>query len=587
MKNSLSVLALLLCFLQLKSQDVSKKYLQNKTVTYDEAISYYKMLASKNSKCKLIECESTDIGKPLHLFVITNDGDFNPASIRSKNKRIILINNGIHPGEPCGVDACLGLSNDLLAKKDFQQLLDHVVVCIIPVYNIDGALNRGSFSRANQNGPEEYGFRGNARNLDLNRDFIKCDAENTKSFIKIFREWQPEIFVDTHISDGADYQYTMTFIPTQQSKLHPALAEYMNKDLVPTLKTEMKNQNFEMTPYVETMKQIPDDGISAFLETPRFASGYTTLFNTIGFISETHMLKPYPKQVEATYAFLHTLIGAINKDYQKIKSVKKAANDDCAKTKLIFDLQWTLDTNKFEMINFKGYTADYKTSLVTGLEHFYYDQSKPYEKQIRYYNEYQPEVQVMKPYCYIIPQCWREVIERMRLNKIEMHQLLKDTFIKVQSYYITDYTSPKKPYEGHYLHGGVSINTEDQKLQFRKGDYVIVCDQSSNRYIIETLEPQGVDSWFAWNFFDAALQQKEWFSDYVFDEKAAEVLNADPMLRDSLTDYVIANNFQQNAWEQLAWIYKHSQYYEKSAMRYPVFRVNEKMQLPFSKNDAH
>ena len=146
-----------------------------------------------------------------------------------------------------------------------------MVVCIIPIYNVDGALNRGSFSRANQNGPEEYGFRGNARNLDLNRDFIKCDAENTKSFIKIFREWQPEVFVDTHISDGADYQYTMTVIPTQQSKLHPALTGYVNKDLLPVLHAEMKNKNFEFCPYVETMKQIPDDGISAFLETPRFA----------------------------------------------------------------------------------------------------------------------------------------------------------------------------------------------------------------------------------------------------------------------------------------------------------------------------
>lgn len=583
MKNYLLLLLLSLCCYHSKAQDVSKKYLENKTVTYDEAIGYYKMLAAKNSKCKLIECGGTDIGKPLQLFVITNDGDFNPASIRNKNKRIILINNGIHPGEPCGIDACLGLSNDLMTKKDFQQLLEHVVVCIIPVYNIDGALNRGSFSRANQNGPEEYGFRANARNLDLNRDFIKCDAENTKSFIKIFRTWQPEVFIDTHISDGADYQYTMTFIPTQQNKLHPLLAEYMNKELIPTIKTEMKNKQFEMTPYIETMKQIPDDGISGFLETPRFASGYTTLFNTIGFITETHMLKPYPQQVAATYTFLHTIIQAVNKDYQKIKAVKKAADDDCAKTKLIFDLQWKLDTTKFDMINFKGYQADYKTSVVTGLERLYYDETKPFEKQIKYYNEYQGDVQAMKPYCYIIPQCWHEVIERMRLNKIEMHQLLKDTALKVQSYYISDYTSTKKPYEGHYLHSDVNINTEDQKLQFRKGDYIIVCDQSSNRYIVETLEPQGVDSWFAWNFFDASMQQKEWFSDYVFEEKAADVLNGNPALRDSLTDYVIEKNLQQDHWAQLAWIYQHSPYYEKSAMRYPVFRINEKMQLPYSK----
>ncbi len=565
------------------AQDASMVYRQNKTVTYTEAIAWYQSLAAKYPKSKLITCGNTDSGKPLHLFVITNDGDFNPSSIHKKNKSIILVNNGIHPGEPCGIDACLKLSKDLLTDTKMQPLLEHTVICIIPVFNIDGALNRNSLSRVNQNGPEEYGFRGNARHLDLNRDFIKCDAENTKSFVKIFREWQPEVFIDTHISNGADYQYTLTYIETQPDKLHPVLAEYTRQKLVPQLNANLKSKNVEASPYVDCVKESPDSGIIGFLETPRFASGYTTLFNTIGFISETHMLKPYPAQVEATYKFIEAVIGAVNSDYRGIIAAKKKADEDCASAKLIFDLQWKLDFSKYEMLNFKGYAAKYKTSLVTGLERLYYDRNEPYEKQIKYHNSYEAAEQAMKPFAYIIPQCWQEVIERMNLNKVKMNRLVKDTVIKVQSYYITNYKTAPKPYEGHYLHSDVETRDEEQQVALYKGDYVIYCNQPSNRYIVETCEPKGVDSWFAWNFFDAVLQQKEGFSSYVFEEKAEEVLNGNPVLRDSLTEYVIANNLEQNAWQQLMWIYQHSKYMEPGYLRYPIFRINEKTVLPAGK----
>ncbi|MCB0684129.1 MAG: hypothetical protein KDC32_24970, partial [Saprospiraceae bacterium] len=124
----------------------------------------------------------TDAGFPLHLAILSIDGDFDPVSLRKKGKRILFINNAIHPGEPCGVDATMMLLQDYLLDPARREALENVVVIAIPFYNIGGGLNRGSFSRANQEGPIEYGFRGNARNLDLNRDFIKCDSRNARTF---------------------------------------------------------------------------------------------------------------------------------------------------------------------------------------------------------------------------------------------------------------------------------------------------------------------------------------------------------------------------------------------------------------------
>src|SRR5476651_1113527 len=287
-------LTLLTCFgfccaqAQLTPFELSKD--KNYTATYHEVIAYYKKLNKLYpQQMKTINYGMTDIGKPLTLVVLSRDKIFDPAQIKKQNKRVLLINNGIHPGEPEGIDASMMFVRDLLKKNALPK---NVVICIIAVYNIDGCLNRG-LSRINQNGPRAYGFRGNYRNLDLNRDFIKADSRNALAFEKILNTWNPEVFLDNHTSDGADYQYVMTLIETQKDKQNPILAEYTSKTLSPELYKRMKVSGYEMTPYVESEEKSPDSGIVSFLETPRFSTGYAVQRNAIGYVTETHMLKGF------------------------------------------------------------------------------------------------------------------------------------------------------------------------------------------------------------------------------------------------------------------------------------------------------
>ncbi|MDQ3191173.1 MAG: M14 family metallopeptidase [Bacteroidota bacterium] len=562
------------------AQGVEDKFLQNKTVTHQEAIVFYQQLAKAYPQSKLFEYEKTDIGLPLHLFVISKDKDFNTASLKDKNKRIILINNGIHPGEPCGIDASMNLAKDLLTNKDMAKLLDNTVVCIIPFYNVGGSLNRGCCSRVNQNGPEEYGFRGNARNLDLNRDFIKCDSENARAFSNLFHIWKPDVFIDTHATNGADYRHTMTVIPTQYNKLHPLLGNFMKNTMLPQLYEKMKSKEYPMCPYVNSVKSTPDEGIIDFLETPRYSTGYAALFNTIGFVSEAHMLKSFPERVKSTYAFLTSVLEFVNQESELIGKLKKEADKDIL-TRTEFPVSWTLDTTKHELFNFMGYEAKYKKSNVTSMERLYYDTLEPYTKPIKYFTTYFPDIIVNKPEYYIVPQAWKEVIERLKWNQVAVQRLKKDTVLTVQVYYIEDYKTPEKPFEGHYLHSNIKTRIETQNINYNKGDYVISVNQVQNRYIIETLEPQATDGFFAWNFFDGILQQKEWFSPYVFEEKAEEILKNNPELKKEFEEKQKQDEvFLSNSWAQLYFIYQNSVYFEKGYLRYPVARVNEKVALP-------
>ncbi len=547
------------------------QYNDNKTPTYYEVINAYKYLADNYAQAQLFIEGKTDIGKPLHLFVLSLDGDFNPKTIKQKNKRIILINNGIHPGESCGIDASLQFATDLLSGKlKAKKYLQNTVICIIPIYNVGGALNRGH-SRMNQLGPVEHGFRGNAKNLDLNRDFIKCDSKNAKSFESIFQKWNPDIFIDTHTSDGADYQYNITLIATQSDKLNPVLAHYMDNKLVPYLYKSMKKSKYEMIPYVQTLGRTPDEGIFAFYDSPRYASGYTSLFNTIGFITETHMLKPYKNRVLSTYHFIVNLSEFVNKNYDEIGKIReKAFNATVNQSE--FPLKWTLDKSKDSSILFKGYTAKYKTSEITGMQRLYYERNEPYEKQIKYYHHYKAVKSIKKPEYYIIPQAWECVIERLALNNIEMEQLKKDTVLQLTTYYIDDFDT-RNLYENHYLHYNIKIHKKSEKIQLYKGDYMVKPNQKGNYYIISTLEPDADDSFLAWNFFDAVLQHKEWISDYIFEETAVKILKEHPEIKEKLEKAKKEDsNLAKSHYYQLFFIYKHSSYFEKNYRRYPVYR---------------
>jgi len=539
------------------------------TATYQELIDYYQVLDNKYEQMRIFDCGQSDIGKPINLIVLSGDKIFDPIEIRKQNKRILLINNGIHPGEPEGIDASMMLVRHMLEKNSIPK---NLVICIIPVYNIDGMLNRG-ISRVNQNGPESYGFRGNYQNLDLNRDFIKGDSKNSRVFQKIFNTWQPEVFIDNHTSNGADYQYIMTLIPPQKDKLNPILSKYLSSRMLPDLYAKMKASNFEMTPYVNSIEETPDSGITGFLETARYSTGYAALHNTIGFMPETHMLKPYHQRVDGTYKFMEHVIEIVTRDADLISKNKQIADAD-VRVQVLFPLQWTLDDKSFSLLSFRGYEAKYKTSELSGLPRLYYDQNEPYEKDIRVFDHYLPSEIVKKPLAYIIPQSWQKVIDLMLLNNVNMKRLSTDIEIESEMYYIDDYKTVNKPFEGHYLHSQVKLRTENQRMKYYKGDYIIYTDQTRNRYIVETLEPQGVDSFFAWNFFDSVLGQKEHFSDYVFEDEAARILKQNPEILAKFEDDKKNNpGLFQSPSSQLDWVYRNSKYYERTHLRYPVGRM--------------
>lgn len=554
---------------------VELRYEDNYSLTYEEAIQAYEELDRSHEEAKLLTYGMTDVGKPLQLFIISASGEFDADVLKSKDKAIVLILNGIHPGESCGIDASVELSRDILRNKDgLHSFLDNTVLCIVPVYNIGGALNRSAYHRTNMDPPVEAGFRGNAQNLDLNRDFIKLDTRNTWSFVELYREWDPDVFLDNHVTNGSDHQYTITLINSVIERLDPGLGKFLEEIMLPDLYESMKDTPYEMTPYVHYLFRSPDRGIAQPNDPPRFSAGYTALFNSLSFLNETHVYKPFADQVKGSYHFMRVLFEFTSLHAADIIGIRENARTQTTRLSE-YSFDWEIDSSMVDKIYFKGYAYRTKTSKLTGQSMNYYDRNEPWESEISYLKTYKAGITVPVPDYFIIPQAWTEVIKRLKWNGIEMYPLAADSMIDVDMFYIEDIEHSLRPSNGHFAHQSIKLKEESGKLQFYSGDMIIPSRQAGKRYLMETLDPRAEDSFLKWNFFDPILDRREYIDPSRFEKWAVEILANDPELKKGFEKWKTENpESAAISYYQLQFIYTHSEWAEQTHRRYPVYRIS-------------
>jgi len=555
---------------------------QNQTTTWEACIPFYERLAARfPSVLGFFQIGLSDNGVPMHAGVVTPDGVFDREQLKREGRPVFFNNNGIHPGEPEGIDACMALVRDFCTQPERLAALGNTVFLFIPIYNVDGCLNRNNTSRVNQVGPESFGFRANGRNLDLNRDFVKCDTLAAQVFNRFFTAWSPDVMVDTHTSNGADYSYTMTLIHTQTDKLGGPLGAFLRETMVPAIYQEMDQRGWPTSPYVHPIKDIPDDGIEHTLEVPRFSTGYAALHHTIGFMPETHMLKPFADRYAATRALVESVLGFTIRHSVQIQAMRREARQAAA-TQTHWPVHWKIDYARPTSTRFKGFKAVYSPSKLGNYMRLSYDRSQPWERDIDFFDRCVEDVVVRAPRAYLIPQAWREVIERLQWNGVQMQKLTSDQTLQVQTYRIQSVTTRPDAYEGHMFHDDMTLSTQTEAVQARAGDWLVPLDQPNARFAVETLEPQAHDSFFRWGFFNSVLEKKENFSDYVFEDSALEMLRDEPGVQAAFDQWKAQNPAlisDQNA--VLGFIFSRGKRFEEPGWRrYPVFSVMSGMPLP-------
>ena len=587
MKLYRSLLLSLMTFLFLQSYCQSSDWLTFyeksgglATPGYNETIDFVRRLDSQSNELYVEVFGKSPQQRDLIYAVYDRDGFTNPEEIRKKGRVILMVEACIHAGESEGKDAMLLLLRDLIINKTNETFFTHVSVVFIPIFNVDGHERFGKFGRINQNGPVEMGWRTTAQNLNLNRDFLKADAPEMKSWLQLFNRWQPDFFIDTHTTDGADYQYVLTYGIETGENMDENLNHWQTEVFLPFVNREMEQKNMPIFPYVYFRNwHDPRSGLLSGVAGPMFSQGYTGTRNRPGLLIETHMLKPYNQRVEATKEIILASIQLLNQEHQQLSNLIEEADIYTSSKefrKKPFATRYMVDMNDSIFVTFKGFDYEVKNSDLTGGEWFVYDNQKPVEMELPMFDHNKPTLFVNLPEAYVIPAEWHDIIERLQYHGVRMTTLAESKTLGVETYVFTSVDWQKTSYEGRFRLTKMEFETKKTNTLFPKGSMIVPMNQPLAKVIAHLLEPRGNGSLVEWGFFNQIFEQKEYAESYVMEPMARKMLDSIPGLKSEFelkkqNDSV----FAKDAWEQLNWFYSKTPWWDQKYMVYPIGRIVE------------
>jgi len=544
------------------------------TPRYAETIEYCKKLNTASPILKFETFGKSPQGRDLPLLIADRNGNFTPEAVRKSGNAVLMVQACIHSGESDGKDAGLMLLRDIAIKKTQAELLGHVTILFIPILNVDGHERFGPFNRINQNGPQEMGWRTTAQNLNLNRDFLKADAPEMQAWLRLYNEWLPDFFIDCHVTDGADYQYSLTYALETKGNLEKNLSAWTENICEPFLVEEMGKSGFPIFPYVNFRNwHDPRSGLTQNVAPPMLSQGYCAAQNRPGLLIETHMLKPYQTRVTFTYTMIVYALKLLNKEYKTLQALNKQADDFTAGAefrKQPFAVNYSESFADSTLVEFLGFDYTIDTSDLTGGLWFKYNNQKPLTWRLTMFPECVADKFVLLPEAYLVPPECTLLIGRLRLHGVAMTELQHESSCQVKTLRFSNVRWQQRSYEGHHkLTYDLEEKTETRT--FPAGTMLIETNQRTARVIAHLLQPESPDSYAAWGFFDAFMEQKEYSESYVMETMAREMMAKDHSLRTEFdkiktTDKGFANDPQA----MLNWFYSKTPYWDKSFNLYPV-----------------
>jgi hypothetical protein len=562
------------------------------TPRYAETMEYIRRIArAAPQQVKIEKFGVTGEGRALVAVVVSRDGLFSPAALHRAKRPVVFIQNSIHAGEMDGKDASLALLRDILVTRKQARLIDRAVLVIVPIYNADGHERFGPFNRINQNGPEQMGWRTNATGQNLNRDYLKADTPETRGFLREWRRWLPDFFVDDHVTDGADFQYDVTFAIETDGPV----AGWVRKTLEPELFRRVTASGHVIAPYLDFLGLTPDTGISLGAASPRFSTGFARQQNRPGMLVEIHMLKDYQTRVTGNYELLRALLVLVNRDAAKLVEANRRADlvtiarGRAHREKLALKYEATGETAPFA---FKAYRWKIEHSEISGADWVQYTH-EPVTITVPRQTTLRATLEARIPAAYIVPAQWTEVIARLELHGLRLKRLTKPWSGEVETYRCATPQWQTQPFEGHHVAAWSKAEKTPactpvrERMSFPAGSVVVPMEQRAARIAMQWLEPQGPDSALQWGLFDSIFEQKEYGEGYVLERLARRMLAADPKLQAEFDAQVAADpKFAASPSERLNWFLQRSPWWDRRIGLYPVGKLDSLRGLPLPKAPA-
>ncbi len=546
-----------------------------RTPRYSQTIAFAKRLAAASPMVDYQTFGQSPQGRKLPLLVLDKNGHFTPEAVRKSGNIVVLIMSGIHAGEIDGKDASLMLVRDIAIYQKMLSLLDHVTVLFIPIFNVDGHERFGPYNRINQNGPEEMGWRVTAQNLNLNRDFLKADAPEMQAFLRLFQKWLPDLLIDCHVTDGADYEYVVTYGLDKSPQVAQPLRQWTATVFEPLLVKGMQATGIPTTAYFWIRdRKDPTKGLFRGILSPRFSTGYGAIQNRIFLLIETHMLKPYQQRVNATYHMIKHVLEIASDRYFEIQKVNFEADAETRQlTGRYLPIRFTVNQKDTTWMQFLGKAIALDSSEISGTTWVkFLPQPQTYRVPV-----FQTPVvvdSVRVPAAYLIPPQWQSIINRLKLHGVQSYYLNEPMKLTVESYRFKDVQWQPHPYEGHHRVRYTLEPITETRL-FPRGTVVIFTNQRVNRVVVNALEPAAPDAFVAWGLWDTIFERKEYAENYKLEILARQMLKRDPKLKAEFFHRLQTDSaFAANPRARLQFFYQRSPYWDQNYNQYPVGKMD-------------
>ena len=557
------------------------------TPTYNDTVAFARRLAHASPSIDYESFGQSGQGRELPLLIASETGTFTPEAAHAQGKAVVLVQACIHAGEPDGKDAGFALLRDLAITKTAAGILKNVVLLFIPIYNTDGHERSSPYNRINQNGPTDMGWRTTGTYQNLNRDYMKADTPETRAWLRLWNEWQPDLFIDCHVTDGADYRCSITYHHEHHAGIDSAILDWERDVFGGKVAPATAAAGNVISWYLEFIDNRDMTlGTRDFNGSPRFSTGYVPVRNRPGILIETHMIKDYRSRVIGTYDFLRAALTEVNRDPERLLKLGREADARTIVAGQEFDpgrlypldFELTEEATPFELKAFKYRTEQ---SEVSGDLRVVYGQ-EPNDLTVPMYQTFRVTKTCVPPLQYIVPGQWSGVIDVLKAHGLRLKTLALSTPIEVESYRFTNVQWPKEPFEGRHMPRFDLERIVETRI-FPPGSVVLPLAQSAGRVLLNLLEPEAPDSFVRWGFFNAIFEEKEYGENYVLESLAREMMTNDPTLKEEFEGLLSSDEeFAASPSERLRFFYKRSPYWDPQMNLYPVGRIISLSDLPLT-----
>lgn len=557
------------------------------TPSYIATIDFCARMAKQSKMIHKSTIGKSARGKEIPILIVDKEGFTSAKDIRKAGRAIIFIQACVHAGEPDGKDAGFLLLRDLVFRNQNREILNNLSIVFLPIFNVDGHERWSAYNRINQNGPKEMGWRTTAANYNLNRDYLKADAVEMRHWLTMYNKWEPDFLFDCHTTDGADYQYAITYSLETNGNLDKNISQWLTDKYINEIDKKMTTMGFPIFPYVMFKNwHDPRSGLMNYASPLKLLNGYAAARNRACLLIETHMLKPYQTRVFATYHILMESLKIFSAQKEVLINLNQkadgyAASKDFKETPFVAQY---ISSGDSEMVVFKGVHYDIIKSDLTGGNWFVYDSTRKENFNTPYFKRLKPKSVINIPAGYVIPPEIEFIEPLLKLHNLKYFKTNAPVSVTGEVIYFSNIKLSSTSNEGRQSVVEQQNKILKESILILKNSIVVPINQPNARIILHMLEPDSPDSFLQWGFFNIIFEQKEYAESYVMEKMMREMMDKDPELKKSFDLKCTSDTFfKQNQREIYNWFYAQTPYWDQKLNVYPIIRIPEQTTIDLLK----